>query len=85
MMLNNIDFLEIIIFNEKSLPFGDAPCPVTFLALVVEDLAQLASVPPGRVAIDANVEELAVLRVGVSGVGGRHGFVDLRTLELEYL
>lgn len=71
--------------NEKSLPFGDVPCPVALLALVVEDLAQLAPVPSRRVAVDAHVEVLAVLRVRVSGMGGRNGLVDLRTLELEHL
>lgn len=71
--------------NDISLPFGDVPSPVALFALVVEDLAEFATVPSGCVAVDAHVEELAVLRVGVTGVGGGHALVDLRALELEHL
>lgn len=67
------------------LPFGDLPGPLALLSHVVEDLSQFAAAPPGRDAVDAHVEVLAVLGVGVTGVGQALGLVHLRAVELEHL
>lgn len=52
---------------------------------IVEGLAELAARAARGVPVDAHVEELAVIGVGVAGVGLAEGLVYGGTVEREYL
>lgn len=65
------------------LPFGHVPRPVAHLGDIVEHLTSLAPVSPRHFPINADVEELTVLRVGVPRVLLPDRFVHLWATELE--
>lgn len=52
---------------------------------IIEGLSQLAAGAARRLAVDADVEELAVFRVGVAGVGLPEGLVYSGTIKVEHL
>jgi hypothetical protein len=51
------------------IPFGDVLGEIALLAVGVEDLAEIAVLFTGSDSVQADVELLAVGRVGISGVG----------------
>lgn len=69
----------------SDIPLVDVARPVAVLGDFVEDLSALAAVPARNLAVDADIEELAVVGVGVARVllslRGEH----LRARELEHL
>jgi len=65
------------------LPVWNLAGPVAGLFLLIEGLSQFASVSPGEISVDADVEELAVVGIGVARMGHRDALVDLGALEVE--
>lgn len=49
-------------------PFRNVSWPIARLCFVVEDLAELASVSAGNVAVDTDVEVLTVIGIRISRV-----------------
>lgn len=64
-------------------PLGHILRQATGGGVGIEDLAELAAVPPRCLAVDADIEVLAVMRVGVAGVG--HGLLHLHARTREIL
>lgn len=65
------------------IPFGDLACPLAEFLLLVEDLAQFTAVAARHLTINAHIEELAVLRIGITRMGDGHRLIHLGTLELK--
>lgn len=66
-------------------PFGNLTSPIASFGHVVESLAKFAPVAPRLLAVDAHIEELAVLRIGVPRVRRADGNINFRTSKLEQL
>lgn len=71
--------------EKRNSPFRHLAGPLAVLATVVEHLAQLAPVTSRNIAVDAHVEELAVVRVGVPWVRHRNRFVHLGARKGEHV
>lgn len=69
----------------SDIPLVDIARPVAVLGDFVEDLSALAAVPARDLAVDADVEELAVVGVGVARVLLSLGCEHLRARELEHI
>lgn len=68
-----------------NIPLVDVAWPVAVLGDFVEDLSSLAAVTTGDLAVDADVEELAVVGIGVARVLLSLIGENLRARELEHL
>lgn len=68
-----------------TLPFGYFPCPFAFLWCVIECLAKLATITSWRFTIDAHVEELAVIWIGITRVSGSYIFSHFGAWKIEDL
>lgn len=69
----------------RLVPFGYLPGPIALAGTLVERLSKLASASSRYLAVDAHVEVLAVLGVGVTRVCGCDRVVDLGAGEVEEL
>ena len=69
----------------KTLPFGDFASPVALAGALIEGLSELAAAASRRLAVDADVEVLAVLGVGVARVRRCYRLVNLGAGEVEDL
>lgn len=81
-LLPKICYCFRIIIN---LPFRYVSDPIAGLMNVIENLSEFATVSARGIAVDADVEVLAIFWVGVSGVSHCDTLVNLGTFELEYL
>lgn len=66
-------------------PFWNFSCPFASFANIVKDLTQFTAAPARCDPINAYVEVLTVVRVGIARVRQPHSLVYLRTIELEHL
>lgn len=67
------------------LPFRDFSGPLAFLANIIEGLSEFAPGAAGRIAINANVEELAVFRISVTWVGQTECLVHRGAVECKHV
>lgn len=66
-----------------SLPIRHLASPITEGLLLVKDLAQLAAVPSRKISIDADIEELTVIGIGIARMGHSNALVHLGASKLE--
>lgn len=66
---------NIYIIICRNLPFWDLTSPITSLHCVIEGLAKLTAITTWHISIYANVEELTIVRIGVSRMSQSVRFV----------
>lgn len=71
------------VMKKVHLPFRYITCPITAFGYVIECLAEFTSIAPWLFAIDAYVEKLAIVWIGITWVRGTNTLVYFRACELE--
>lgn len=67
-----------------SSPFWNSPCPIAFLCVIVECLAELATVATWCFTIDAHIEKLAIIWISVTRMSGAYVFAHFGACKFEY-
>lgn len=72
-----------ILFPFKHSPFGYLTSPIAFSSLLIESLSELATTTSWGFSINAHIEELAVLRIGITRMCCSDAFIDFWASKVE--